>query len=213
MPLVYDPPMALRIIGAGQARTGTTSTKVALEMLGIAPCYHMHELFLQLEHIPLWEQAFDGELDDWNLLLGSYAATLDWPASLFWRELADAQPDAKVLLTERDPDAWCTSFERTVLAAKRTLVPQPDSIGALLRLIERSLTSVFGDAVDDRQAIIATYQLQNQAVRDAFDDDRLLVYDPADGWDPLCQWLGVDRPDAPFPHLNTGDEFRSTLGL
>ena len=101
--------MALKIIGAGLGRTGTLSLKLALEQLGFGPCYHMVEVMLHLESIPLWIQAADGN-SPWDGIFNNYSATVDYPGCAFWRQLADFYTDAKVLLSVRDPEQW---FEST----------------------------------------------------------------------------------------------------
>src|ERR1700733_3256157 len=93
--------MSLKVIGAGFGRTGTFSLRVALEMLGFAPCYHMVEVFSHPGHSEAWEEAARSGKADWNALVGGYRAAVDWPSSYFWRELLAAYPDAKVILTER----------------------------------------------------------------------------------------------------------------
>ncbi len=100
----------LRLIGAAFPRTGTMSVKRALESLGFGQCYHMHEVFGHPDHVPLWEAIGEGESPDWPKILAGYTATLDAPACLFWRELAVAFPDAKVLLLRRDPEMWYESM-------------------------------------------------------------------------------------------------------
>lgn len=205
--------MSLAVIGAGHARTGTTSMQQALSILGVGPVYHMFELFQHFEHVPTWNTAFDGGNPDWGSVLAGYGATVDWPAAFFWRELAAAYPGARVLLTVRDPDRWYSSFDTTVLAARRRMVVPPGPPGDVVRLIERCVDRGFGAAAEDRDACIAAYERHNAAVRAAFDDDRLLVYDVAQGWGPLCRWFGVPVPAEPFPCLNTRQEFRHSLAL
>lgn len=205
--------MALQVVGAGWARTGTTSLQRALSVLGCGPVYHMFELFLHLDHLPAWEVALDGGSPDWDALLAGYGAAVDWPAALCWRELADRYPDARVLLSVRDPDRWFSSFEQTVLAARQRMTVPPGPLGDALRFVGRCLDRAVGPGEDTRAACIAAYQRHNAAVQAAFDDHRLLVYDVAQGWEPLCRWLGVPVPAEPFPLLNTRQEFRSTLAL
>jgi hypothetical protein len=79
--------MSLKVIGAGWSRTGTFSLRLALQQLGLGPCYHMHEVFLHPEHQALWRRAAAGKLESWNELLGEYQSVADTPACLFWREL------------------------------------------------------------------------------------------------------------------------------
>jgi len=100
----------LKVIGAGLPRTGTTSMKAALERLGFGPCYHMFEIFTNPDHADRWLPIASGAKVDWARVFDGYQSTQDWPASHFWRELAVAYPEAKVVLTIRDPHAWYPSF-------------------------------------------------------------------------------------------------------
>ncbi len=205
--------MSLDVIGAGFGRTGTTSLKLALEQLGFAPCYHMVEVFEHPEHAPVWHDAAEGKPTDLHSLLGPYRAAVDWPACHFWRELAQAFPDAKVLLTERDAESWYKSMSQTIfefmrLAADGAELPPPGSQPDMARYIVGEKT--FGGRSDHDHAI-AVYKAHNEAVKRALPADRLLVYDVGQGWEPLCKFLGVAVPDAPFPRTNTADEFRSNV--
>jgi len=99
----------VKVIGAGFGRTGTMSLKVALETLGFGPCYHMMELLAYPEHADVWEAARRGEAVKWDGILGEYDAAVDWPACTFYEELMERYPEAKVLLSVRDPDRWYES--------------------------------------------------------------------------------------------------------
>jgi hypothetical protein len=83
--------MGLKLIGAGLGRTGTLSIKLALEQLGLGPCYHMIELFMSCSHAPLWVRAAGGN-PDWDRIFNGYGATVDYPGCSFWRELAQFYP-------------------------------------------------------------------------------------------------------------------------
>ncbi len=78
--------MTLKVVGAGLARTGTASLKLALEQLLGGPCYHMLEVFANPAHIPVWHRAAQGQLPSWNSFLDGYRAAVDLPASAFWQE-------------------------------------------------------------------------------------------------------------------------------
>src|SRR5579884_3535914 len=104
----------LKIIGAGFGRTGTLSVKAALEELGFGPCYHMIEVFQHPDHLLQWEAATRGEAIDWRKLLEGYQAAVDWPACSFYKQLMEIYPDAKVLLTVRDPEKWYESVISTI---------------------------------------------------------------------------------------------------
>ena len=104
--------MTIEVIGAGLGRTGTLSLREGLHILGYDPCHHMSTVEPENEP-PLWEEALDTPDFDWNRILGNYKAVVDWPGCHFWRRLMDFYPDAKVILTKRDPDAWYESISKT----------------------------------------------------------------------------------------------------
>ena len=79
--------MSLKVIGAGFGRTGTLSLKMALEQLGLGPCYHMVEVFKHRDHLPRWIAAHEGAETDWADLFSGYAATVDWPSCNLWPQL------------------------------------------------------------------------------------------------------------------------------
>src|SRR5437763_4795794 len=103
----------MRLIGAGLHRTGTWSQKVALEMLGLGPCYHMVNVLGDLDEVQLWRRALEGE-GPWEELFDGFEATVDWPGSYFYRELIEVYPDAKVLLSVRDAEGWERSMRETI---------------------------------------------------------------------------------------------------
>ena len=198
--------MDLRVVGVGLGRTGTNSLKLALERLLGAPCHHMLEVFANEAQFPLWVAALDGR-PDWTTLYRGYEATVDWPGVAFWRELVEANPDAVVLLSQRESaEAWWDSASQTIFAAFQgeDLPMPPDFRAAALRMLQRT-----GIDPADRAAGIAGYHAHLAAVRAEVPAERLLEWTTGDGWAPLCAALGVDVPDEPFPHVNTTDEFRA----
>jgi Sulfotransferase domain len=205
--------MTLRIIGAGFGRTGTSSLKVALEQLGFRPCYHMLEVTARPEHAALWLAAEGGESIDWKNLLAGYAATVDWPACIFWRELLAQYPEARVILTVRDAAGWYASFRDTILARAESLPPiASPAIIALYELSKRLiLQRTFRGAAGDERRAIEALEAHNAAVIATVEPQRLLVYDVADGWEPLCAFLGLPVPTDAFPHLNPREEFSAEL--
>ena len=107
----------LEVIGVGYGRTGTLSLKTALERLGFGPCYHAVEFMRHPEHQARWEAAFRGDNPRWEEVFAGYRSTVDFPGVAFWRELVDAYPEAKAILTVRDPKQWYASMRETFLAA------------------------------------------------------------------------------------------------
>ena len=203
--------MGLRIVGAGLGRTGTSSLKRALETLLGAPCHHMNEVLADPAQIPVWHGAAAGAPVRWPEILRRYAATVDFPAAAFWPELADAFPDAPVLLSTRaSASDWWRSADRTIFEGMRRHRANPDAAHAMaLAILEARLTPRWHEA----EAAMAAYRAHNRAVRQAIGPDRLIEWQPGDGWGPLCNALNLDVPDAPFPHENTTAEFRAAARL
>jgi hypothetical protein len=199
--------MALRVIGAGIGRTGTNSLKVALEMLLGGPCYHMFELLRKLDDVPAWDAAADGLPVDWHALMAGWVAGVDWPVSAFWPELSIAFPDAKILLSMRDSEAWWTSASATI----NQDVPK-EANDAWFAMVKKTLASRFTPDLQDKEACIAAYQAHNAKVMQTVPPDRLIVWRPGDGWEPICGSLGLPIPEEPFPLTNTTAEFLERSG-
>lgn len=205
--------MTLRVVGAGVCRTGTLSQKFALERLLGAPCHHMLEVF---EHgdvqLPQWRRYAEGGVPDWDTVFDGYAAAVDFPSSLAWRELAERYPDAPVLLSTRsDVDTWWRSASATVFAVSDVPSGDPER-EAHRAMINGLVDSRFGDdpSPEGRKA---AYLAHNEAVRAGVPADRLVEWQPGDGWEPLCRMLGVPVPDEPFPSVNSTAEFRERAGM
>jgi sulfotransferase family protein len=188
--------------------------KAALERLGFGPCYHMFEILTNPDQADRWLPLATGGPVDWDRVFEGYQSSQDWPASHFWREQADAYPQAKIVLTVRDPERWYTSFH-TLMSQRpgggdtEVVHPALAAIGRLRPLLERISQAAFGTEwgdgqdVPDEATAIAAYHRHVAAVRESLPEDRLLVFDVRQGWGPLCDFLGVEPPAGePFPHLN-----------
>lgn len=200
--------MALSVIGAGFGRTGTLSLKFALERLGFERCYHMTEVLENPSAVSHWSRAAEGEAVDWNEVFAGYRAAVDWPVSHFYRELAEFYPEAKVILTWREPERWYQSAIQTIFQVMQMPPPQGGPAFEHARMVRRVvLERTFGGRVDDRDHAIAVYTRHAEEVKRAIPPERLLVYEVAEGWEPLCRFLDRPLPDAPFPKVNSSDEF------
>ena len=201
--------MGLQVVGAGLGRTGTNSLQLALQQLLGGPCYHMLEVIADPDvKVPQWMDAMDGNAD-WDSIMAGYVASVDWPAAAFWRELADTYPDALVLLSTRaSTDAWYASFSGTILQVMLRDAPNGDSPMPLRMMDER-----FTPDWRLPDACKAAYEEHNAEVRATIDPDRLIDWQPGEGWEPICAKLGRPVPTDPFPHTNTSDDFRVMLGL
>ena len=203
--------MTIKVVGAGVGRTGTHSLKVALEQLLGGPCYHMFEVMQHPDHIAEWQLAADGGTPDWDKLFDGYTAIVDWPAASFWREIADNYPEAKVLLSSRPTDDWWQSANNTIWEVVRTPEPPVPMLQAQLRMVKTILANRFTPDWSDERAARSAYERHNSKVRAAVPADRLIDWHIGDGWEPICEGLGLPVPAEPFPHLNTTDEFRAMV--
>jgi hypothetical protein len=200
------------VIGAGFGRTGTLSLKVALEQLGFGPCMHMVPLLQDPEASALIRKAAEGDVESLDVALEGYRATVDWPMTYFWRELVDRYPAAKVILTVRDPGKWYESADKTIYAAanagRESGMMDPDVIG----MVDATVwDGTFDGRFADREATIRRFLEHNARVRREIPADRLLVFEVAQGWEPLCSFLGVPVPETPFPRLNDTVTFNENL--
>ncbi|CEL95366.1 unnamed protein product [Vitrella brassicaformis CCMP3155] len=208
----------LKIIGAGYGRTGTFSLKNALEQLGY-PCYHMAELFANPARMPVWREITrkNGKGVDWDAVFDGFTATTDWPAAPFFDELFQAYPDAKVVLTVRDPSKWYQSIRQTVISFRKHRKSPIYRLGLrlcpifVLREFQRmwhelQLARPFTDAFDfdemTEEGTVAMFNQWTQHVKETVPPQQLLVYEVRDGWGPLCAFLGHSIPSTPFPNLN-----------
>jgi hypothetical protein len=202
--------VALRVVGAGVGRTGTSSLKLALEQLLGGPCLHMSEILPNPERWAEWSKVMYGEPVDVAGLADGFVATVDWPAASWWPELVAANPDALVLLSVRPADDWYRSAANTVFEAMAILA----KIGhPWLTAFLHGLGQRFCNELDDPDAMIAAYERHNAAVRAGVPAERLLEWTPSDGWDPICERLGLPVPTEPFPRTNSTEEFRQLLGM
>jgi hypothetical protein len=202
--------MELAVVGAGVGRTGTHSLKLALEQLLGAPCHHMMEVLADPSQVPAWVDAIEGRPVDWAEMLEPYRSIVDWPGGAFWRELVAANPDALVLLSVRDADAWYRSASNTIFLAMNNLSPEA---APWMTSVKKLLHDRFSADFDNPDAMIGAYERHNEAVRREVPAAQLLEWSPTDGWEPICERLGVPVPAEPFPVTNTTDEFRAMLGM
>jgi hypothetical protein len=207
--------MTLQVIGSGFGRTGTKSLKEAIETLGFGPCHHMHEIVVHPEQVAHWQALAAGQAVDWNAVFAGYRSQVDWPGAHVWRELAASFPQAKVVHTVRPEDAWWSSFSKTIgkLMTAHGAMPMPPHIHDILNAWDTLAgQGTFGGKYADRDTALRAYRLRTEQVRDAIPPERLLVFDVAQGWEPLCRFLNVPVPDTAFPHHNLKADFWEVLG-
>ena len=207
----------MKVIGSGFGRTGTLSLKAALEILGFDPCYHMMEVIKRPSHVRLWQKISHGDDIPWERIFDKFEATVDYPASPFYRELLDRYPDAKVVHTVRDPERWYNSTAETIYRVNNTF---PEWVTAYTPLFNRFYDmqqrliwqKVFNGRFLDRPYAIQTFNQYTDAVREHVPSEKLLIFNVKEGWEPLCAFLEVPVPDVPFPHVNDRETMRRRLG-
>jgi hypothetical protein len=216
----------MKVIGAGLPRTATTTQMLALDILGFGPCYHMRNLMADLDQTALWHRAVHGEGEPiWDQVFDGFASTTDWPSAFFYRELIDVYPDAKVILSVRDAGSWERSMRDTVWAiyhsdnllhhmsrARYLVDPQWRAwVDLMTEMMWVGPHAPFTGSYSDREQLIAGYHRWNQEVQATVPAERLIVWDPAEGWEPLCEFLEVDVPSEPLPEVNDTQGFKDMI--
>ena len=219
--------MTIQVIGAGLARTGTMSLKIALQILGYNHCFHIVELLKNPQRLKLLDPTLDSGSPDWATFFQGYEAAVDYPACLYYDVLLKLYPTAKVILTIRDPEQWYQSMLNTVYRGK------PKTIGDYARLTRNLLTSSdmrrvapvfmyndkliwrgqFQSKFEDKAWAIQVYYDHIEQVKKKVPNEKLLIFEVKSGWEPLCQFLDRPIPDSPFPQSNSQAEFNRKLDL
>ncbi|WP_420631020.1 sulfotransferase family protein [Candidatus Leptofilum sp.] len=199
--------MSLKIIGSGFGRTGTLSLKAALEILGFAPCYHMQEVIKRPSHIKKWQQIADNQPVPWDDIFANFEAVVDFPASIFYQELLAAYPTAKVIHSVRDPERWYDSTAETIYRAAENFPSWAAKIipplGNFIEMQEQIIWQrLFNGRFPDRTYAIQRFHDYTEEVKQHVPPEKLLIFQVKEGWEPLCDFLGVPVPDVPFPHVN-----------
>jgi len=148
---------------------------------------------------------------DWQQLLDGYVAMVDWPGASFWREVSDANREALVLLSTRDPEVWYRSASNTIFNVFEN--PPPGLEEWFGRAVPKMFSERFCGDLQNPAAMMEAFERHNAEVRAGVPAERLLEWTPTAGWEPICERLGLDVPDEPFPLTNTTNDTRAILGL
>lgn len=190
----------MKLINAGLGRTGTTSLKAALETLGYGPVFHTTDLLTSAKDIDVWERAVKTEPVDWRAFFAPYAVA-DWPAAFFYRDIIRAHPEAKVMVSVRDPEGWFESTQGILKQVRSLNLPLPQ-VRRAKGFLEAGLATFFEGKAEDKAYMTNFFERHTEAVKAFVGAENVLVYDVREGWGPLCTFLEVPVPDAPFPRLN-----------
>jgi hypothetical protein len=208
--------MGLKVIGAGFGRTGTRSLKTALEELGFGKCYHMEEIIKHPRHMKYWADIMAGNEPDWEALFEGYQSSTDWPVAAYYRNLLEIYPDAKIILTVRDPERWHKSIMHTLYQLgrrfrhfARVIPPAHQFLQGLEKVLWKD---IFHNKLEDKAYAIEVFNNHIEEVKRVVPPDRLLVFEACQGWEPLCAFLNVPVPeDTPYPHKNKGKLIRQVV--
>ena len=217
--------MSIKVIGTGLGRTGTKSLKVALEHLLAGKCFHMTELLANPKRLPYLKKGHKKDIYEWDKLFEGYIATVDYPTSLFYKELLEQYPNAKFIHTQRDPEGWYASVRETIYRGK------PKNAKDIIRLLwnmsrsadTRSVAPVFqfSDQLiwngqfqgkfEDKATAIKIYQDHLAQVQATIPKEQLLIFKVQDGWNPLCDFLDKPIPKIPFPNTHNREAFNQKM--
>lgn len=199
--------MKLNVIGTGVGRTGTYSLKLALNELGLGPCYHMEEVIINMpKFLPQWQAAEAGN-PNWNAIFEGYNSTVDWPTATYYSEMHATYPDAKFVLTVRSPESWAASFSETINALIARKNAAPPHMLEWLEMCENIIAKAGFTAGMKPEQLTKNFVAHNEAVKATIPAEKLLVFDVREGWAPLCAFLGLEAPSTPFPRSNSREEF------
>ncbi|KAI2634618.1 hypothetical protein GGS21DRAFT_518639 [Xylaria nigripes] len=229
-------PAGLQVIVCSLPRTGTTSIKLALEQLGYRNVYHMSTFVDHTEDYKHWVYAIKAKkagkhipCSVWNALLGNYQVVVDAPACYFATELAEAYPNAKVVILNRDSEKWYTSFANTVqqvIKARESfewfewiLRPWvPTQMSAIVRMGNLLSKSGVGLGSYGKEKCMAFFHSYYANCRANIPSGGCIEFKVQDGWYPLCRHLDVPVPgqqtadgwaEAPFPQVNDTEAFHA----
>ena len=207
--------MGLKVLGAGFGRTGTHSLQLALNTLGFGPCYHMFEVANNPGHEEIWLEAMAGKPTDWQELFKAYHSAVDWPSAIFVPQLLHVFPDARIILTLRDPEDWYQSINKSIFSALEIQGKIQSMFGASHKnmVSQFVLDKMFSGRHKDKEYVLEVYNEHIRKVEEQVPAGSLLKYTITEGWQPLCSFLDVPIPDQPFPKSNDRQSFHSRVSF
>ncbi len=218
--------MSIKIIGAGFPRTGTSTLKECLQILGYSKTYHMKELLVNPEDLHYWTTLKETGTTDWDKLYNGFAATVDFPGYPWYKQHMKQYPDAKVILTVRPFEKWYTSINSTIKNAGPKTLPQKLMAMAklavsarfrkVIKCVKFAKQTIFAEElqgkIEDKAEAEKIFDKHIADVKAYVPAEKLLVWDVSDGWAPLCNFLNKAIPNDTFPHANKKENFKEMLG-
>ena len=163
--------------------------------------------------VDFWYDIAEGKPVDWHAVFADFQAAVDWPSCNYWREMAAAFPEAKIIHTRRPPEQWWGSFSKTIAETLTTNMTTDDPVRLRMRgMVDKIINqNVFGGRITDKEVALAAFRKREEEVRAEVPASRLLVLEPTDGWEPLCKFLDLPVPETAYPFTNTTEEFRAAV--
>ncbi|KAF8586163.1 hypothetical protein K439DRAFT_978169 [Ramaria rubella] len=207
-----------KVICLGLGRTGTKSLADALEVIGFGPSYHMTTIIRGGgKDLLTWNKIGDGKgtTEDVHMLCDGYGAVLDYPPAMYPSELYAAYPDAKFILTTRDPEKWEKSVKNTIMRIPEMMRNKPERSLLEERLVQWHEVYMHGKYHRGRLFTHTQQELldHNERVKSIIPPEKLLIYEVGEGWDRLVEYLEVSKPSVPFPRVNDTAEFQARVGI
>ena len=191
--------------------------QIALEKLGFEKCYHMYEIRNDNSKAQAWFDASIKKPVEWNDVFAGYQATVDWPACSFYKELMEKYPNAKVILTVRDPAKWYKSVRDTIYIMSNILPWWVCLFSKRSRIMKKMISNVIWDGTFngrfEQEEYAKTVFLNHiEQVKNSVAEEKLLIYEVTQGWQPLCDFLKLTIPEGePFPNVNDTNTMKQLI--
>ena len=221
----------------GLPRTGTASFAAALSLLLDGPVYHSGTQLLASNdesHIlnqldVLRRTPYESNEDKafamkkLKTLTNGYVGVADSPFGQLVAELVELYPDAIVICTIREPEAWAKSMGNLVSTSVQSLlriilwwVPCARHFPEWVEVLNAGIWGeLYFRPGEGRSYDRRTWDRHVSYLKRVVPEEKLFFCDVRDGWEPLCKALKINVPDAvEFPRINDGaamDAFASKL--
>ena len=186
----------------------------------------MKELLVNPQDLHYWLTLKETGTTDWEGLYNGFQATVDFPGYPWYKEHMKKYPDAKVILTVRPFEKWHTSVNSTIKnAGPKTPLDKIKAMAKLafsarfrrvIKCVKFAQSTIFAGnfegKFDDKVFMEKVFNKHISDVKAYVPAEKLLVWDVAEGWEPLCKFLGVPVPNEPLPHENKKENFKEMLG-
>lgn len=212
------------VIGVGLSRTGTSSTRTALNILLPGKCTHMSEVFNDLKTNTkefymndVTDEEFRKYFEKHN-----YVAGVDLPFIMKYEQAMRVFPDALVLLTVREPEGWVRSMKSTIcqLHGEKSIHKSfPYSLYLWTQPALKRFYHYIENTAPLKEALhcvnnatgVEYFSKYTEEIKAKVPNERLLVFNVKEGWEPLCEALGLPIPDQPFPNVNDMEYFKERI--